>query len=84
MAENAEASKKGGGIAKGARLELEAKTKKSVVTEENFLPPKKAVKNIDLENGTEDGNEGHGDGSGDRRDLSAHLVFLTFGGHCNS
>jgi hypothetical protein len=39
--ENAKASKKGGGIAKKARLELEDKTGKSVVTGENFLPPKK-------------------------------------------
>ena len=39
MDENAEAGKKGGGIAKKARLELEQKTGKSVVTGENFLPP---------------------------------------------
>ena len=39
--ENAKASKKGGGIAKDARLALEAKTGKSVVTGENFLPPTK-------------------------------------------
>jgi hypothetical protein len=38
MTENAEAGKKGGGIAKKARLELEEKTGKSVVTGENFLP----------------------------------------------
>lgn len=37
--ENAEAGKKGGKIAKGARLELEQKTGRSVVTGENFLPP---------------------------------------------
>jgi len=41
MTENAKASKKGGAIAKKARLELEDKTGKSVVTGENFLPPKK-------------------------------------------
>ena len=41
VAENAEAGKKGGNIAKKARLELEDKTGKSVVTGENFLPPKK-------------------------------------------
>jgi DNA-damage-inducible protein D len=40
MAENAEAGKKGGKIAKKARLELEKKTGKSVVSGENFLPPK--------------------------------------------
>lgn len=39
--ENAKASKKGGGIAKSARLELEDKTGKSVITGENFLAPKK-------------------------------------------
>ncbi len=39
--ENAVAGKKGGAIAKNARKELEAKTGKSVVTGENFLPPKK-------------------------------------------
>jgi len=41
MAQNAEAGKKGGRIAKGARLELEARTGKRVVTGENFLPPVK-------------------------------------------
>ena len=39
MGENAEAGKKGGRIARRARLELEQKTGKSVVTGENFLPP---------------------------------------------
>ena len=38
--ENAKAGKKGGGIAKKARMELEDKTGKSVVSGENFLPPK--------------------------------------------
>lgn len=47
MQENAEAGKKGGKIAKRARLELEAKTGKSVVTGENFLPPKKTAKQIE-------------------------------------
>ncbi len=46
MAENAEAGKKGGKIAKKARLELEEKTGKSVVTGENFLPPKHEKKRI--------------------------------------
>ena len=41
LTENAKASKKGGEIAKNARKELEAKTGKSVVTGENFLPLKK-------------------------------------------
>lgn len=40
VAENAKAGKKGGNIAKKARLELEDKTGKSVVTGENFLPLK--------------------------------------------
>jgi hypothetical protein len=39
MAENAEAGKKGGGIAKKARRELERKTGRKVVTGGNFLPP---------------------------------------------
>jgi DNA-damage-inducible protein D len=39
--ENALAGKKGGAIAKNARKELESKTGKSVVTNENFLIPKK-------------------------------------------
>jgi len=39
MIENAEAGRKGGKIAKGARLELEQRTGRSVVTGENFLPP---------------------------------------------
>jgi hypothetical protein len=39
--ENKDASKKGGMIAKNARLELEKKTGKSVVTSSNFLIPEK-------------------------------------------
>ena len=39
MDENKEAGKKGGGIAKKARRELEAKTGRKVVIGENFLPP---------------------------------------------
>ena len=39
MPENAEAGKKGGRIAKKARLGLEEKTGQKVVTGENFLPP---------------------------------------------
>lgn len=41
LLENSKASKKGGAVAKNARLELEQKTGKSVVTGDNFLPPKK-------------------------------------------
>ena len=43
---NAEAGKKGGRIAKRARLELEHKTGRSVVTGENFLPPTTPKKKI--------------------------------------
>jgi DNA-damage-inducible protein D len=46
MAENAAAGKKGGKIAKRARLELENKTGKSVVTGENFLPPAATSKKL--------------------------------------
>lgn len=41
MTENQKASKQGGGIAKKARLELEEKTGKKVVSKDNFLPNKK-------------------------------------------
>lgn len=46
MAENKVAATKGGAIAKQARQALEAKTGKTVVSGENFLPPGKAVKKI--------------------------------------
>ena len=46
MAENKVAAKKGGDIAKQARKSLEAKTGKSVLSGENFLPPGKAAKKI--------------------------------------
>jgi len=39
LIENAVASKKGGAVAKNARVELEQQTGKSVVTNDNFLPP---------------------------------------------
>lgn len=41
MNENEAAAKTGGGIAKKARLELEGKTGKRVVSAENYLPPAK-------------------------------------------
>jgi DNA-damage-inducible protein D len=44
MAENKTAAKTGGKIAKRARLELEARTRKKVVTGENYLPPSSAKK----------------------------------------
>jgi len=46
MNENTEAGKKGGRIAKKARLELESKTGKSVITSENYLPPAKKQKQL--------------------------------------
>jgi hypothetical protein len=46
MAENADAGKKGGKIAKKARLELESKTGKNVITSENYLPPVKKQKRL--------------------------------------
>jgi len=46
LTQNAMASKKGGAVAKNARKELESKTGKSVVTGENFLPPKKDNKEL--------------------------------------
>jgi DNA-damage-inducible protein D len=46
LRENAVASKKGGAIAKNARLELEEKTGKSVVTGENFLRAKNDPKKL--------------------------------------
>jgi len=39
MEENKDAGRKGGRIAKKARVELEEKTGKSVVSGENYLPP---------------------------------------------
>jgi len=44
MEENTVAGKKGGGIAKQARLALERTTGRSVVTGENYLPPGKNAK----------------------------------------
>lgn len=41
LLENAVASKKGGAVAKNARIELEQNTGKNIVTAESFLPPKK-------------------------------------------
>ena len=44
--QNAVAGKKGGRIAKDARLALENKTGKKVITGENFLPPSKQKKKL--------------------------------------
>ena len=46
LVENAEAGKKGGKIAKNARLELEQKTGKPVITSENYLPPARKIKHL--------------------------------------
>ena len=46
MAENKTAAKTGGRIAKKARLELESKTGRKVVTGGNYLPPSKTAKQI--------------------------------------
>ena len=43
---NKKAAKTGGNIAKRARLELESKTGKKVVTGENYLPPAKVKKSL--------------------------------------
>ncbi|MDP2210956.1 MAG: BRO family protein [Candidatus Aquicultor sp.] len=47
MVENTDAGERGGKIAKNARLELEAKTGKSVITAENYLPPAKKQRQIE-------------------------------------
>lgn len=46
VVENAKAGKKGGKIAKDARLALEEKTGQKVVTGANFLPPSKSKKQL--------------------------------------
>ncbi len=46
LADNAEAGRKGGGIARKARQELEQKTGRQVVTSESFLPSKNDVRRI--------------------------------------
>ena len=46
LKENTVAGKKGGNIAKNARKELEQETGKSVITDENFLPPSKEIKKL--------------------------------------
>ena len=50
LKQNANAGKKGGRIAKNARLALEHKTGKRVVTSENFLPPSIERRTIDKNN----------------------------------
>lgn len=48
MPENKIASKTGGGIAKQARVELESKTGKKVVTAHNYLQTQQTQKNIEM------------------------------------
>lgn len=50
LSDNAEAGRKGGTIAKKARQALEDKTGRSVVTGENFLPPKVTPKRLQKNN----------------------------------
>jgi hypothetical protein len=57
MPENKDAGKKGGKIAKKARLELESKTGKSVITSENYLPPAKKPKQLKEKKGTGEDEE---------------------------
>ena len=47
LKENAIAGKKGGKIAKDARMALEAKTGKKVISEESFLPPAKQKNSLE-------------------------------------
>ena len=46
MPENTIASKAGGGIAKKAKIELESKTGKKIVTSKNYLSPQKSRKKL--------------------------------------
>jgi DNA-damage-inducible protein D len=47
MGENKDAAKKGGRIAKKARLELESKTGRKVVSSQSFLPPPEDLKKLE-------------------------------------
>mgnify|MGYP003520793519 CR=1 FL=1 len=49
VSQNAVAGKKGGKIAKDARLALENKTGRKVITDESFLPPSKEIKKLNQE-----------------------------------
>ena len=53
LSENAEAGRKGGGIARKARQELEQKTGRQVISGESFLPPKTATRRIKAREGGE-------------------------------
>lgn len=50
LEENKKASKKGGTIAKNARLELEEKTEKKIINDKNYLPQKNKEKQIKSSN----------------------------------
>jgi hypothetical protein len=43
---NKKAAKTGGGIAHRARVEVESKTSRKVITGENYLPPSKSKKRL--------------------------------------
>jgi DNA-damage-inducible protein D len=58
MTENADAGKKGGRIAKNARVELEQKTGRPVVTADNFLA--QPIKKKQLKKSTDSSNKGGG------------------------
>ncbi|MEO5910246.1 MAG: Bro-N domain-containing protein [Pelobium sp.] len=47
VSENAKAGKKGGAVAKNARKELEEKTGRNIITNENFLPSEKKNNNLE-------------------------------------
>ncbi len=55
MPENTEAGKKGGKIAKGARLALEQKTGRSIITGDNFLPPATTTQRLNSKGGKRSG-----------------------------
>jgi DNA-damage-inducible protein D len=46
IAANKKAAKSGGSIAKRARIELESKTGRKVVSSDNYLPPSKTGKKL--------------------------------------
>ena len=58
--DNADAGKKGGRIAKKARLELEAKTGKKVITAGNYLPPAKKQRRLKPKSGDDMGTKKSG------------------------
>ena len=49
MSENGEAGKQGGSIAKKAKLDLEEKTGKKIISATNYLPSKRKIINENVE-----------------------------------